>query len=77
VTSITVVIAVLVLLVLAVVLAVGLLVVRRGARSPLSLPSASSGEAAGGFVCPFCKRRYDPGQSGGRCPACGAAAPRR
>jgi hypothetical protein len=33
--------------------------------------------ARAGLVCPFCRREYDPGQTGRRCPSCGAATPRR
>jgi hypothetical protein len=29
------------------------------------------------IVCSFCKREYDPAETGGRCPSCGAAAPRK
>jgi hypothetical protein len=29
------------------------------------------------IVCPFCRREYDPPDTGGRCPGCGAAAPRK
>ena len=53
----------------------------RGARArpDRALPpaSANGGEAAAGMVCPFCRRRYDPAQAGGRCPGCGAASPGR
>jgi hypothetical protein len=61
---------VLVLVVLAVVTA---LVLRRSARPSRDVLPPPSEQ---GFVCPFCKRPYDPPQTGGRCPSCGAAAPR-
>jgi Zn finger protein HypA/HybF involved in hydrogenase expression len=52
-----------------------LLVVRRLRSRPegqTALPEAPPGS----FACPFCKRPYDPAQTGRRCPGCGAAAPR-
>ncbi|HXM58620.1 MAG TPA: hypothetical protein VOB72_24680 [Candidatus Dormibacteraeota bacterium] len=60
-----------------VVVAVVLLVLRarRRAGQAAALPSAPTG-APGGYVCPFCKRPFEPEQTGGRCPSCGAAAPR-
>ena len=69
-TALIVVAVVLVVVALAIVAA---LVLRRSARpSAHVLPPPSEQ----GFVCPFCKRPYDPAQTGGRCPSCGAAAPR-
>ncbi|HSR22400.1 MAG TPA: hypothetical protein VLW53_02535 [Candidatus Eisenbacteria bacterium] len=62
------------------VIAVAVLLAVRARRARLrgsgALPPPGE-PPAGAFVCPFCKRPYDPGETGGRCPACGAAAPRR
>ena len=71
-------IAAIVVAVAVIVAAVLLALGARRARLPGSGALPPPGEPpAGAFVCPFCKRPYDPGATGGRCPACGAAAPRR
>lgn len=45
-------------------------------RRPQALPSHVPLSPTA-IVCPFCKREYDPPETGNRCPSCGAAAPRR
>jgi hypothetical protein len=72
---IVVVIAVVVLALL-VVLAVAVRAAVARSTNALPPPEDDAGVATG-MACPFCKRRYDPSQTGGRCPGCGAAAPRR
>jgi len=59
-----------------VVLVVAAVLVARAIRSAPDR-TAPPDAPPGGFACPFCKRPYDPAQTGGRCPGCGAAAPRR
>ena len=70
-------VAAVVVLVLVVALAALLVVRARSRPSSGALPAPGDPPAAGGYVCPFCKRPYAPAQTGNRCPACGAAAPRR
>jgi hypothetical protein len=69
------VVAALVLIAVIAVVVVLLLRTRRAPR-PAALPGSVATNAPGGYVCPFCKRPYEPDQTGGRCPSCGAAAPR-
>jgi hypothetical protein len=64
---------VLIIIVLAVVLAVRALASR---RRPQALPGPTGPSSPTAITCPFCKREYDPAETGGRCPGCGAAAPR-
>jgi hypothetical protein len=59
-----------------VVLAVAVLLAMRARRSAPGRSALPEAPAPGAYTCPFCKRPYDPAQSGNRCPACGAAAPR-
>jgi hypothetical protein len=56
-----------------------LLAVRARSRSGASqaLPGPASPPSPTAIVCSFCNREYDPAETGGRCPGCGAAAPRK
>jgi hypothetical protein len=58
------------------VLVAAALVLRRRARMGAARRSRPPASEASGFLCPFCRRAYDPARTGRRCPACGAAAPR-
>jgi len=71
-------IAVAVVVLVAIVVAV-LLVVRARSRSsrPQALPGRVGPASPTAIICPFCKREYEPEETGGRCPGCGAAAPRK
>jgi len=62
-----------IVIVLAVVLAVR---ARSQSGRPQALPGATGPSSPTAIICPFCKREYDPAETGGRCPGCGAAAPR-
>ena len=62
-----------IVIVLAVVLAVR---ARARSRRPQALPGPTGPSSPTAIICPFCKREYDPAETGGRCPGCGAAAPR-
>jgi hypothetical protein len=59
-----------------VVLAAAAALLLRGRARRARPAASSSAEGESGFVCPFCRRAYDPAQTGRRCPGCGAAAPR-
>jgi hypothetical protein len=63
----------LIILVLVVVLAV---LARARSRRPQALPGPTGPSSPTAIVCSFCKREYEPAETGGRCPGCGAAAPR-
>jgi hypothetical protein len=75
------VVAVAVAVVLVIALLVVLLVVRRsrsrsrGGGQPADRGTRPSSPTA--IACPFCRREYEPGEAGGRCPGCGAATPKR
>ena len=63
---------VVVIVVAVIVVAVAALLVVRARSRPggqSALPGPPPSEA-GGYTCPFCKRPYDPAQTGGRCPGC-------
>jgi hypothetical protein len=65
---------------LAVVIVVAVVLVLRGRSraAAVSAPPAAPGpKSPTTMVCPFCKVEYDPAETGGHCPGCGAAAPRR
>ena len=64
----------LLVIVLAVVLAVR---ARSRSRRPQVLQGPTVPSSPTAIVCSFCKREYEPSETGGRCPGCGAAAPRR
>ncbi len=60
------------------VVAIVLVLARRGRPSAPALPPATSTPSSPtAITCPFCKREYEPNETAGRCPGCGAAAPRR
>lgn len=63
---------------LLVIVAVVLLAVRARSRRVASpaLPTRSGPPSPTAITCPFCKRDYEPAETDGRCPGCGAAAPR-
>jgi hypothetical protein len=63
---------------LVVLVLVVLLVVWARSRSAAPRPAqgATGPSSPTAIVCSFCKREYDPAETGGRCPGCGAAAPR-
>jgi hypothetical protein len=56
-----------------------LLAVRARSRSgaPQALPGQVGPSSPTAIICSFCKREYDPAETDGRCPGCGAAAPRK
>jgi len=57
------------------IVAIVLVLVGRSRRQPpAALPSVPSSPTA--VVCQFCKREYEPSETGRRCPGCGAATPR-
>jgi len=63
---------------LVLIVAIVVLAVRaRRSSAPRALPGAAGPRSPNAVVCSFCKREYDPGTSGGHCPGCGAATPRR
>ena len=65
--------------VLVVLVVVVLLAVRARSRTGRrqALPGRVTPPSPTATVCPFCKREYEPAETGGRCPGCGAAAPRK
>jgi hypothetical protein len=64
------------LIALAVIVGIVLLIVRASRPRPAAaLPSAAPSSPTA-IVCQFCKREYEPSQTGRRCPGCGAASPR-
>jgi len=64
---------ILIVIVLAVVLAVR---ARSQSGRPQALPGATGPSSPTAIICPFCKREYEPAETSGRCPGCGAATPR-
>jgi hypothetical protein len=64
---------VVIVVVLALVLAVR---ARTRSRRPRALPGPAGPSSPTAIICPFCKREYDPAETNGHCPGCGAAAPR-
>jgi len=70
--------AAVVLILILVVLVVVIRAVRARSRPrwPQALPSHVPLSPTA-IVCPFCRREYDPPETGDRCPGCGAAAPRK
>ena len=54
-----------------------LLVVRSRAADPRAMAGPTGPSSPTAIVCSFCKREYEPAETGGRCPGCGAAAPRK
>jgi hypothetical protein len=65
--------------VLVALLVIVLLAVRARSRSGAAQapPDQVAPSSPTAIVCSFCKREYDPAETGGRCPGCGAAAPRK
>jgi len=61
-----------------VIVVVVVLVVRARSRTgpPQALPGRTGPSSPTAIICPFCKREYEPAETSGRCPGCGAAAPR-
>jgi uncharacterized paraquat-inducible protein A len=66
--------AALVVVAAAVVVLVAVLGARSRAAAMPEAPARPSSPTA--IVCSFCKQEYEPAESAGRCPSCGAAAPR-
>ena len=70
-------VAVLVAVVLVVLVVLLVLWARSRSAAPRAVTGATGTSSPTAIVCSFCKREYDPAETGGRCPGCGAAAPRR
>ena len=66
-----------VIVLVAIVMVVLLVRARSRTRATRALPNRVGPSSPTAVVCPFCKREYEPEETGGRCPGCGAAAPRR
>jgi hypothetical protein len=61
-----------------IVVAVIVFLVRRARPSQQqALPSRAAPSSPTAVVCQFCNREYEPSETGGRCPGCGAATPRK